>query len=246
MATTLAAGRAANPERRFYQAMILVILACIVLGFSRSFFLRPLFLGVHAPTEAWFYFHGAIFTLWLALLFTQASLIGNNNVALHQRLGVTAFGLVPLMIFMGLVGALIAARRPGGFIDIPVPPLQFMIVPFADMLWFGVLAGLALTYRREPQVHKRLILLASIALTEAGIARWPFEPYISSPPLAFWTKTLLLLPMVGWDLYSRKRVHPVTLWGGLFLISEGPVRDYISQTALWLAFAKWATGLLGP
>jgi len=245
MAMTLAAGRAANPERRFYQAMILAILACIALGFSRSFFLRPLFPGAHAPTEAWFYVHGAIFTLWLALLFTQASLIGNNNVALHRRLDVTAFGLVPLMIFMGLVGALIAARRPGGFIDIPVPPLQFMIVPFADMLWFGVLAGLALTYRREPQVHKRLILLASVALTEAGIARWPFEPYISSPPFAFWTKTLLLLPMVGWDLYRRKRVHPVTLWGGLFLISEGPVRDYISQTALWLAFAKWATGLLG-
>jgi uncharacterized membrane protein YozB (DUF420 family) len=245
MTLSVAAIRAANPERRFYQAMILAILACIGLGFSRSFFLRPLFPGVHAPTEVWFYVHGVIFTLWLALLFTQASLIGNNNVALHQRLGVAAFGLVPLMIFMGLVGALIAARRPGGFIDIPAPPLEFLIVPVADMLWFGALAGLALSYRREPQVHKRLILLASIALTEAGIARWPFEPYVSSPPFAFWTKILLLLPLIGWDLYSRKRLHPVTLWGGLFLISEGPVREFISHTTLWLAFAKWSTGLLG-
>jgi uncharacterized membrane protein YozB (DUF420 family) len=245
MSTSMAAGRAASPERRFYQLMILAIIACVVLGFSRSFFLRPLFPGVHAPTEAWFYVHGTVFTIWLGLLFTQASLIGSGNVALHRRLGMAGYVIAPLMVFLGVVGALIAARRPGGFINIPVPPLIFMIVPFYDMLLFAVFAGLGLAWRRDPQAHKRLILLASIVLTEAGIGRWPFEPYISSPPLAFWTKTLFLVPLVAWDLHSRKRLHPVTIWGGMALVSQGPLRDLISQTPAWMAFAKWATGLLG-
>jgi hypothetical protein len=199
---------------------------------------------VHAPTETWFYIHGTIFMLWLVLLFTQSSLIRSGNVTLHRRLGVAGFVLVPLMIFFGVIGGLIAAHRPGGFIDIPTPPLEFLTVPYFDIIWFAVFAGLALYFRGTPQTHKRLILLASITLVEAGISRWPFEPFISTPPLAFWSKTAFVIPLVVWDLYSRKRLHPVTLWGGLFLISEGPLRDMVSHTAWWLAFAKWATSFV--
>src|SRR5436190_6096035 len=104
MAIAMAAPRAANPERRFYQVMILAIIACVLLGFSRSFFLRPLFPGVHAPAETYFYLHGTVFTAWLALLFTQMSLIGAGNVALHRRLGVLGFVMVSLMVVLGTIG----------------------------------------------------------------------------------------------------------------------------------------------
>jgi hypothetical protein len=57
--------------------------------------------------------------------------------------------------------------------------------------------------------------------------------------------TLFLVPMVGWDLYSRKKLHPVTLWGGLFLISQEPLRAMIAETQGWMVFAKWATAQLG-
>ena len=183
MSMSMAAGRAANPERRFYQGMIVVIIACIVLGFSRSFFLRPLFPAAHAPRELFFYLHGAVFTVWLALLFTQASLVGAGNVALHRRLGVAGFVMVPLMIVLGLIGGTIAAHRPGGFIDIP------------------------------------------------------------TPPLAMWTTVALALPLVAWDLYSRKRIHPATAIGAVALLVEGPLREMISHTHVWLAFAKWASDL---
>ena len=131
MSMSMTAGRAGNPERIFYQGMIVVVIATVVFGFSRSFFLRPLFPGVHAPQEIFFYLHGTVFTLWLALLFTQASLVGAGNVAMHRRLGVAGFVMVPLMVVLGLIGGSIAAHRPGGFIDIPVPPLEFLIVPYA-------------------------------------------------------------------------------------------------------------------
>jgi uncharacterized membrane protein YozB (DUF420 family) len=246
MAMTMTAGRgAADLERRYYMAMILAIIACVIVGFSRSFFLRPLFPAVHAPGEAWFYVHGSLFTLWLALLLTQASLIGAGNRALHMRLGVAAYALVPLMVAMGTIGSLIAARRPGGFIDIPDPPLKFLAIPLFNIVWFAIFAGLALYWRRTAQTHKRLILLASIGLSEAALARFQIEPFLSSPPAAFWSMTLFLVPMIGWDLYSRKRLHPVTLWGGLFLVSQGPLRTMIAETQGWMVFAKWATAQLG-
>ena len=244
MSISIAAERAANPERRFYQWMVLAIIACIALGFSRSFFLRPLFPGAHAPSETWFYIHGVLFTTWFVLLFTQVSLIGAGNTALHRRLGVAAYVVVPLMLFMGLVGTLIAARRPSGFVDVPAPPLEFMVVPIYEILLFGVFAGLALAWRRYPQSHKRLMLLAAITLVEAGTARWPFEPYISNPAYAFWTQAAFLFPLAAWDFYSRRSLHPVTIFGAVVLVSEGPLRDMLSHTQAWMAFAKWSTGLL--
>jgi uncharacterized membrane protein YozB (DUF420 family) len=244
MSMSVAAGRAAISERRFYQWMVYAVVAMIVLGFARSFFLRPFFPGVHAPTEVFFYLHGAVFTLWLALLLTQVSLVSAGNIALHRRLGVAGFVIVPLMIALGAIAGVIAAHRPGGFIDIPAPPLEFLVVPYADIVAFGGFAGAALLLRGTPQAHKRLMLLAVIAIAEAGIARWPFEPYLSTPSAPMWTTAALVIPMIAWDFYSRRRIHPATAIGAIVLVAEGPVRDAISHTAWWLSFAKWATAFV--
>jgi hypothetical protein len=88
------------------------------------------------------------------------------------------------------------------------------------------------------------MLLAAITLIEAGAARWPFEPYISNPAYAFWTQTAFIIPLAGWDIYSRRSLHPVTMFGAVLLVSEGPLRDMLSHTQAWMAFAKWSTGLL--
>jgi len=89
------------------------------------------------------------------------------------------------------------------------------------------------------------MLLAAISLVEAGTARWPFAPYTTIPAVAFWTQTAFLIPLIGWDLYSRKSLHPVTIWGSVLLISEGPLREMLSHTKAWMSFARWSTGLLG-
>ena len=43
----------------------------------------------------------------------------------------------------------------------------------------------------------------------------------------------------------KRRLHPVTLWGGLAIIVSQPLRLVVSGTEAWLAFARSATGLLG-
>src|SRR4030095_10120521 len=58
-------------ERFFYLGMAGAIAASVVLGFSRSVFLRPWFQDyahAHAPAEPWFYVHGAFFLMWIPAL----------------------------------------------------------------------------------------------------------------------------------------------------------------------------------
>jgi hypothetical protein len=235
-------------ERYFYLGMGATIAASVLLGFARSVFLRPWFKDfavAHTPPEPIFYVHGAFFLLWIALFMTQASLLSAGNVTRHRQLGTVSFALIPLMVVLGVIGSLIAARRPTGFFDVPVPPLQFLLKPILDMVWFAILAGLAVARRHDAQSHKRLMLLATIVLLEAVIVRWPFAFVTSGPDVSFWLKTLFIIPLVVWDIVSRGHLHPVTLWGGLFVISAGPLFNLLYETEAWLAIATWSVGLLG-
>jgi len=40
---------------------------------------------------------------------------------------------------------------------------------------------------------------------------------------------------------SGTRLHPATLWGGLFVLVSQPLRLLLTQTSAWTAFATWLT-----
>lgn len=232
-------------EHRFYTGIMVAILATVFVGFARSFFLRPLFPTWPSPPETIFYVHGALFTAWVVLLVAQALLVATGRTNVHRRIGLGGAVLAVFMVVFGVLGALIAARRPTGFVGIPVPGLQFLVVPLVDMLLFASFVGLAIAKRGDPQAHKRWMLLASLNLLAAAIARWPGVITIGAPPLFFGLTDLFLVALVVWDCGSRGRVHPATKWGGLLIVASQPLRLAVSGTATWLAFARWATGLLG-
>jgi hypothetical protein len=243
-ALSVAADRGASSERRFFTGMALVVLVTVIVGFSRSFFLRPLFPEWPSPSERIFYVHGAVFTAWIVLLVTQASLVARGRTDLHRKIGPFSAVLAVAMVVLGTLGALVAARRATGFTQVPIPPLQFLAIPLFDMVLFATFAWLAIAQRRNAQSHKRWILLATINLVTAAIARWP--GVLDLGPLAFFGLTdLFLVALAIWDFRSRGRLHPVTLWGGLLTILSQPLRLIVSGTEGWLAFARWATGLLG-
>jgi uncharacterized membrane protein YozB (DUF420 family) len=233
----------APAERRFFLGMALALFAAVAVGFARSFFLRPLFPAWPSPSESIFYVHGAAYTAWIVLLVTQAALVNAGRTDLHRRIGPFGAALAAAMVILGTLAALTAARRPGGFIDIPVPPLSFLAIPLFDMILFPLFVGLAIARRRDAQSHKRLMLLGTIGLVTAAIARWPFV-YGSGPLWFFGLTDLFIVALALWDFRSLGKLHPVTLWGGLLVIVSQPVRLMVSGTPAWLAFAQWATGLL--
>ncbi|HYC47882.1 MAG TPA: hypothetical protein VED01_20615 [Burkholderiales bacterium] len=244
MATSVALSGTASAERRFFTGIALAMLATVLLGFSRSFFLRPLFPDWPSPAEPIFYVHGALFTAWILLLVTQTSLVARGRTQIHRKIGPFSAVLAIAMVVSGTLGALIAAARPAGFIGVPVPPLQFLAVPLFDMALFAIFVSLAIAQRRDLQRHKRWMVLASVTLLAAAIARWPgLLQY--GPPAFFGLTDLFIVALAVWDFRSRGRLHPVTLWGGLAIIVSQPLRLVVSGTEGWMAFARWATGLLG-
>ena len=228
-----------SPERIFYLGMTLAIALAVYVGFARSFFLRPLFPAWPSPAEPIFYVHGAVFSGWCVLLVVQSALVTAGRTPLHRRLGVWGAGLAASMVALGTHAALVAARRDSGFVGLPVPPLQFLVVPIFDMLLFASFVTLAVVRRRDAQAHKRLMLLATLNLITAAIARWPGVIGVGSPLLFFFLSDLFLVPLVLWDRRTRGRLHPATAWGAAAIVLSQPLRLAISATPAWLAFAGW-------
>ena len=247
-----ARGRAWTLEHSFYFSFATLITAAVFLGFARTFFLRgwfPNWAALHGAPEFFFVIHGLVNAAWFLLFVAQIALVGYRRVRLHRQMGWFGTGVAVAVVILGIWGSLIAARRSTGFIDVPVAPLQFLVVPLSLLFLFSIFVMLAILFRREAQMHKRCMVLASLSLLEAAVGRWPLAFLRNATLLPFLTPLdltvdLFLLPLIWWDLHSRKRLHPVTLWGGLSLILIHPIRLLLAETTTWQRFATWCIHLL--
>src|SRR5207237_8489703 len=116
--------------------------------------------------------HGLVFTSWLALFLRQTTPVAAHRTDIHRRLGILGGVIASLMILIGFSTAVIRASQ--GATPVPgVSPLSFLVVPLGDILVFSILVGAGFYYRRRPDVHKRLMLLATISILAAAIARLP-------------------------------------------------------------------------
>ena len=210
----------------------------VFAGFSRTFYLRPKF---HPePLMPLLYVHGFIFTLWIALLLTQTTLIATKRTRTHTRLGIAGMLLASLMIVIGTVTAIVRAKGPS-----PVPgvnPLSFLTIPLGDMLIFLILVGAAFYFRRRADTHKRLMLMATIAILPAAVARLPFAFIQQYGPLAFFgLSDLFIVPCLAYDVITRGHPHRATVLGGTLIVISHPLRLIIGNTHAWLSFATWLT-----
>jgi len=241
MAVEAAVARArpsASIDRLFYSGMALAILAVVFVGFAPSYYLKGYFQGKPLP---WIlHAHGAVFTSWILLFAVQATLIAKRRVDLHRRLGVAGAILAAALVAIGLTAARWAVKR-----DVAAGQegaLSFLAIPFGDMLVFLLLAGAGILYRRQPETHKRLMLLATISILSAAFARWPFSIGAAGPIAFFGLPDLLVATGVVYDVFSRGRVHPAYIWGGLLLFASQPLRLALGQTHAWTTFAKIVIG----
>ena len=225
-------------ERLFYVGMALLIAITVFAGFSRSYFLKSYFGS--PDLSLLLHIHGLVFTSWILLFLVQTTLVASRRTDIHRRLGVFGGVLAILVVIMGTATAIF--RVKGGAHPIPgVSPLSFLAIPLFDMLVFATLVGAALYYRHRAAVHKRLMILATIALLAAPIARLPFALLRAGPPAFFALTDLFIVACIIYDLATRRRVHPATLWGALLIVASQPLRLMISGTPAWLAFASWLT-----
>lgn len=215
--------------------MAVVLAISVFVGFARTFYLSPLFPGAQelAPPEPFFSFHGAVFTAWIIVLLAQVWLVRAGDIGMHRKLGAIG-GVVAVAVFLtGMIGAVMAAQRPGGFIGPPIPPEGFIIVPVLDMLLFGLFVFLALRWRSDSQSHKRLMLLATLSICQAALVRIPFPPLgdAAGPVIQMLFSVVFVAAMAAWDKRTLGRVHPVTLWAGIVLVVSQPLKVLVATFA---------------
>jgi hypothetical protein len=222
-------------ERYFFCGMALLILGTVFLGFAKSYFLAGVF---RAPLPSWvIHVHGAAFTSWILLLIVQTSLVAAGRVDIHRRLGMVGFGLACLMVVLGSMAATDLLGRDGAALGANAK--AFYAASLGDMVIFGTLVYWAFRERFHPSAHKRLILIATITLMEAAINRWPFPIFQKSPLMIDVVAYSFLFLMIAYDLWSMRKVHRATIWGGLFMVVLQQLEIPIGTTALWQSFATW-------
>ena len=197
----------------FFVAMAALLLVFLAVGFARTFFLRSYFGTVDpasgTPSLPWHvYLHGSVMTAWFVVLFAQTSLVAARRTDLHRVLGVAGAVLAALIVvvdlwtvFKGvprnvLAGATYEERRINVFGNL------------ATLLPFAVCVATGVARRREPDVHKRFMLVASIAVIGQATQRIGF--LIGFNQLALLTLVGLASTLVVHDLWSRRRVHWAT------------------------------------
>jgi hypothetical protein len=110
------------------------------------------------------------------------------------------------------------------------------------MVAFAALVGAAIALRRDSQSHKRLMLLATLSILDAAVARLPFDFLRSSSWTYLPTTDVLLVVAMLYDVASRRTVHQAYIWGGLLLVIEQALRIPVGNTAAWQSIARAIIG----
>ena len=164
-------------DRYFFSGMAVLLLGTVFLGFAKTYYSAGMFRAT-LPNLV-IHIHGAVFSSWILLLIVQTSLVSAGRVDMHRRLGLVGFGLACLMVVLGSMAATDLLRRDGAALGANAK--TFYASSLGDMVIFGTLVYFAFRDRFKPASHKRLILIATIALMSAAINRWPFAVIQQSP-----------------------------------------------------------------
>jgi hypothetical protein len=204
-------------DRNFFLAIALLIWLGIVMGFG------PEIQGHIQRHESppWIvHVHAVAFVGWLVLFTTQVLLIRTQRPALHRRLGTWMMALAAFMVVIGPATAIYMQRLEFSTKD---GDPAFLAVQLTDILAFAsfVVAGFLL--RNTSSAHKRLMLLSTIYISDAGFARWLGHPIgnLMGSHDGFWPfwaegyllPDLLVVALGAYDLATRRRLHPVYLRG---------------------------------
>ncbi len=191
-------------DQYFYLFMALLIAAVVAFGFSRTVEARLL----HAVPARPFllYVHGAVFSAWVAFLILQSLLVRTHHVRWHRVLGWFGVALGCAVVVLGVWTAIVMARFRVAHLH-GLGAVSVLGLSFYDIAAFAVPFALAVAWRKRPEYHRRLIMLASCALTSAAFGRFP--PSLMPRYWFFVGVDALVLLGVVRDLIVNRRVHRV-------------------------------------
>jgi hypothetical protein len=193
--------------------------------------------------------HAALFFSWTILFVVQSWLVANRRTGAHRELGLLGISLATAMVFsvIATAGAMINLRAANGFES---EALSFAWLQVGGMIVFGSCFALAIWNIRKPDVHRRLMLLATISLLDAPLARVvlpliapPLPPGFPPPPpvaavmIPSLVADILLAIAIAYDWRTRGKPHQVYVIGGVLLLIFQMTRPLIASSDAWHGLA---------
>ena len=224
----------------FYLFMSLLIVAVILYGFS--FTVGKNLIHPAIPRPWILYVHAAVFSSWLVFFVLQSTLVRSRKVQWHRRLGSFGVALGTLIPVVGVSTAVVMTRFDTARLHI-TDAESFLVVPLFDMVCFTSTFPLAVYWRKKPELHRRLMLVATCALTAAAFGRFPARIL---PGYLFYAGVdlLILLGLVR-DLIVHRAAHRVYLFILPPFILGQTIVTYIAyhNVSFWLRIAHALLGL---
>ena len=213
-------------DRKIYIVWLAIVCVAILAGFGLDF---GRYMAEQPAPPLFLHIHGAVYVIWLVLVGVQIFLVEAGDVKRHRTLGWITAIVSAVMVPLGLAAAMVDQARQIGHPDYAP---QFLSLEFEEMFAFSTFIIAGLLWRRDPAAHKRLMILSAVAISDAGFARiWLMGIKVAPPgPFGWWLQyfwgiALLLIAMMAWDLWKRRRIHPsvlagaAVLWGGEIIVT---------------------------
>lgn len=171
MNSTSGSGGAA---RFFYPVSAFLMAALTAAGFIQFYAHGMAYPGreIAPPIKTLVMVHGISMTAWILLLVVQSLLILKRNFRLHMALGMAGALLAIAILALGIPLSIQSTRLiPPEARLYSLTPGEFMAVPFFSILLFAILVAVGIGNRRKPEIHKPMMLLATLAAVSAAVAR---------------------------------------------------------------------------
>jgi hypothetical protein len=247
-----------NSTRWFYVWMAAACALIAFGGFAPTYWLQlPAGTFVGSPLV---HLHGLLFSAWPLYLLLQTTLAARGRVSRHRAWGLLGISLATVMVLVGFAVAnhALVARLAAGFGD---QARAFHIASMSMITLFGVFVFAAIAYVARPEIHKRLMLLATVSTLPPAVARLIFAATVGigpglrpglGPPRSVESVVApaliadaFVLAGVIYDMRTRGRPHPVYLIGGAIMLAVQVLRVPLSATPLWYAIADFLARFSG-
>ena len=161
----------------------------------------------------------------------QSALVRTHNVKWHRFFGWFGAGLGTVMVPLGLATAVVMARFESYQLHVAGRD-RFLIVPFYEMLAFGACFTLAVLWRKKPELHRRLIFIATCTLLAAAFAR--FSVGLRTTGLFYPCVDGMIALGAIRDLLVNRKIHKVY---GIALPAMMVAQCFVVYT--WQSGAHW-------
>ena len=198
----------------FFTILGVLLLLLAVAGFWPQYFSAMTGSRPAATAQFWLiHLHAALFTVWLLLYISQATLIMTGRARIHLKMGpwLAAYGFA--VAALGLYAAALLAHRLGVRENDFEAAATFVFFPLIDMVFFAGFLAAAVVNRKIPHLHKRAMFVATFSIAVVGLGRFVGRTGIES---AWLWQPLNLAPLgiaIAYDAFVCRKLYPIMALG---------------------------------